>query len=89
MIYRLGTWRTYYIEIDNEDVASNGARLKDANEVLYFIGKERVLYYIGKPFEVPVENVSDLSQAEDFDIEKAAAEHKKRTDNAHYYKERN
>lgn len=71
VIYRLGTWRTYYIEIDNEDVASNGARLKDANEVLYFIGKERVLYYIGKPFEVPVENVSDLSQAEDFDIEKA------------------
>ena len=71
VIYRLGTWRTYYVEISNDDTAPNGARLKDANEILYFKGKDRVLYYINKPFEVPVENVSDLSKAEDFDIEHA------------------
>ncbi len=71
VIYRLGTWRTYYIEISPEDVATNGAVLKDANEVLFFKGKERVLQYINKPLEIPVENVSDLSKAEDFDIEHA------------------
>ena len=71
ILYRLGTWRTYYIEINPEDTTPNGARIKDANEVLYFKGKERVLQYINKPLEIPVENVSDLSKAEDFDIEHA------------------
>ena len=71
VIYRLGTWRTYYIEINPEDTTPNGARIKDANEVLYFKGKDRDLQYINKPLEIPVENVSDLSKAEDFDIEHA------------------
>lgn len=71
VLYRLGTWRTYYIEINPEDTTPNGARIKDANEVLYFKGKDRVLQYINKPLEIPVENVSDLSKAEDFDIEHA------------------
>ena len=71
ILYRLGTWRTYYIEINSEDTTPNGARIKDANEVLYFKGKDRVLQYINKPLEIPVENVSDLSKAEDFDIEHA------------------
>ena len=71
ILYRLGTWRTYYIEINPEDTTPNGARIKDANEVLYFKGKDRVLQYINKPLEIPVENVSDLSKAEDFDIEHA------------------
>lgn len=71
VLYRLGTWRTYYIEINPEDTTPNGARLKDANEVLYFKGKDRVLQYINKPLEIPVENVLDLSKAEDFDIEHA------------------
>ena len=71
ILYRLGTWRTYYIEINPEDTTPNGARIKDANEVLYFKGKDRVLQYINKPLEIPIENVSDLSKAEDFDIEHA------------------
>ena len=70
-IYRLGTWRTYYIEIGADDLTPNGARIKDANQLLYFKGADRVLSYINKPFEVPVENVTDLSKAEDFDIEQA------------------
>ena len=69
VIYRLGTWRTYYIEIGSEDLTPKGARIKDINELLYFKGKDRVLEYINKPFEVPVEKVLDLSKAEDFDIE--------------------
>ena len=70
-IYRLGTWRTYYIEISQEEKTPNGAVIKDANQLLYFKGKDRILYYINKPKEVPVEKVLDLSKAEDFDIEHA------------------
>nr|DAJ39020.1 MAG TPA: DNA directed DNA polymerase [Caudoviricetes sp.] len=70
-IYRLGTWRTYYIEIGADDLTPNGAKIKDANQLLYFKGADRVLSYINKPFEVPVENVTDLSKAEDFNIEQA------------------
>ena len=69
IIYRLGTWRTYYIEIPPTEVTENGRQIKDVNELLYFKGKEKVLEYINKPFEIPVENVLDLSKAEDFDIE--------------------
>lgn len=69
VLYRLGTWRTYYIEIPPTETTENGGRIKDANELLYFKGKEKVLEYINKPFEIPVQNVMDLSKAEDFDIE--------------------
>lgn len=70
-VYRLGTWRTYYVELEDNEVTPMGAKIKDINQVLYFKGKERVLEYINKPFEVPVEKVLDLSTAEDFDIEHA------------------
>ena len=69
IIYRLGTWRTYYVEIEPTELTPKGAHIKDINEVLFFKGKERVLEYINKPLEVPVEKVLDLSKAEDFDIE--------------------
>ena len=71
VIYRLGTWRTYYIEVDEPNYSIEGRPLKDANEVLYFLGKAKVLEYINKPFEVPVERVLDLAEAEEFDIESA------------------
>lgn len=66
--YRLGTWRTYYIEI-NETIDNH--QIKDANELLYYKGSLAVLRHIEKPFEIPVEKVIDLATAEDFDIEKA------------------
>ena len=70
-IYRLGTWRTYFVELEEDELTPRGAKIKDANELLFFKGADRVLKYINKPLEVPVENVSDLSKAEDFDIEHA------------------
>lgn len=71
VLYRLGTWRTYYIELPETEVTPNGARIKDINQLLYFKGKETVLKYIQQPLEVPVEKVLDLSKAEEFDIEHA------------------
>lgn len=71
VIYRLGTWRTYYIELPADEVTPKGAHIKDINQLLFFKGKERVLEYIQQPLEVPVEKVLDLSKAEEFDIEHA------------------
>ena len=78
-IHRLGSWRTYYIEITDhvpDEYAKKypqlkGKLIKDANELLFYYGKEKVLSYLNNPLELPVENVSDLSKAEDFDINNA------------------
>lgn len=72
---RLGTWRTYYVEvtepIDDFGNPLDGKLPKDANEVLYFFSKEKVLEYVYNPIELPVEGVLDLAKAEEFDIQNA------------------
>lgn len=69
---RLGTWRTYYVEINSNDtVNANGRLPKDANEVLYFLGRDKVLEYANNPIELPIEGVFDLANAEEFDIQNA------------------
>ena len=87
VVYRLGTWRTYYIEIPKDVLTPNQVHIKDINELLYFYdtytrdgqkkekpddeGKFKIIDFINKPLDIPVEHVLDLAQAEDFDIEKA------------------
>ena len=76
---RLGSWRTYYIETDSNEIIEEspwglkdrhiGHYAKDANDVLIYFGKQRILEYIHSPIETPVEGVLDLCEAEDFDIE--------------------
>lgn len=68
-MHRLGLWRTYYIE--TTDISPKGAHLKDANLVLYFKGKERVLQYILEPLTTPVQGVTNLADATEFNIEEA------------------
>lgn len=78
-IHRLGSWRTYYIEITDhvpDEYAEKhpelkGKLIKDANELLFYYGKDKVLSYLNNPLELPIENVTDLSTAEDFDIDSA------------------
>ena len=70
-VRRLGSWRTFFVEIKDEDLRSDKKICKDANEVLYFYGKDRVLEYINNPIDTPIEGVIDLAEAEDFDMESA------------------
>ena len=78
-IHRLGSWRTYYIEITDHvpdeyterHPELKGKLIKDANELLFYYGKDKVLSYLNNPLELPIENVTDLSTAEDFDIDSA------------------
>jgi len=67
---RLGHWRTSFVNLpttlkkDDKDIF-----VKDANDVLFHFGKEKVLDFINNAEEVPISNVIDLYDADDFDIE--------------------
>ena len=69
---RLGTWRTYYIELPTEmEKDEEKVSIKDINEVLYYFGKQKVLDFIDTAQEVPIADVVDLYDVPDFDIESA------------------
>ncbi len=70
---RLGTWRTYFVDVPLQLPDNNGElhNTKDANEVLYHCGKQKILDLINDAKEMPVPNVINLADAEDFDIETA------------------
>lgn len=65
---RLGTWRTFYIEIPTP---LNNRHVKDANELLYYEGKEAVLNMIDNAIQSPIEHVIDLAEVNEYDIENA------------------
>jgi twinkle protein len=69
---RLGFWRTKYVDLPLS-IEKDGKmiKVKDANEVLYHFGKEKVLDFIYNAQDVPVQNVADLAEVDDFDIENA------------------
>jgi len=68
---RLGVWRCLLIDLPPFLTNLKGEKvpLKDANEVLYHFGKEKVINLIENAQEVPVVGVSDLATVADFDIE--------------------
>jgi len=70
---RLGFWRCKYVDLPHEITGKDGVthKVKDANEVLFYFGKEKVLDFIYNAQEVPVQNVVDLAEVDDFDIETA------------------
>lgn len=70
---RLGTWKTYFIDLPKE-IEKDGVMIpvKDANAVLHNFGTQKVLDIIDTAQEVPIENIVDLYDVPDFDIESAA-----------------
>jgi twinkle protein len=69
---RLGSWRTKYVDLPT-NIEKDGKllKVKDANEVLFYFGKQKVLEFINNAQDVPVQNVVDLVDVDDFDIETA------------------
>ena len=65
---RLGTWRTYFVDLPSE---IDGYEVKDASDVLFRFGKQKVLDLVNKPCEVPISNIIDLYDVNDYDIESA------------------
>lgn len=72
IIPRLGAWRCYVVDAPTKG-EYNGKEipLKDINEILCVLGKEAVFSCIENANEVPIMNVVDFSDVEDFDLEQA------------------
>jgi archaellum biogenesis ATPase FlaH/5S rRNA maturation endonuclease (ribonuclease M5) len=69
---RLGVWRTKYVDLPTQlEKDGKMVKVKDANEVLFHFGKQKVIDLINNAQEIPVQNVVDLADVDDFDIESA------------------
>lgn len=69
-IYRLGTWRTKYINTPQYYTRDDGKRvpLKDINDCLQTGGKEFVIKLISDAKDVPVKSVVDYSEIKELDV---------------------
>ena len=69
-LYRLGTWRTKYIETPNYYVNENGKRvpLKDINDCLQIGGKQLVMNLISSAKDVPISSVVDYADIDELDM---------------------
>ena len=70
VMHRLGVWKVSYVQVPPE---VDGKKIKDANEVLFNFGKEKVLEFIENAIEPEIEGILDFSDIEDYDIESAEA----------------
>ena len=70
-IYRLGSWRTKYIQTP-QYFEKNGKKipLNDINDCLQIGGKEFVMKLIGEAKDVPVTSVIDYADIEELDMSK-------------------
>jgi twinkle protein len=70
--YRLGAWRTSYIDIGEIPIEYGSDKMcKDANDVLIFYGKEKVLEFINNPKDIPVDGIVNAAKIKRFEIDKA------------------
>lgn len=69
-IYRLGSWRTKYVEYPKEFISDSGKRtpIKDMNDTLQKFGASYVMSMIINAKETPVDSVIDFSDVDDIDI---------------------
>ena len=70
VLYRLGTWRSKYIEYPKEWISPEGihVRTKDMNDILQKFGSGYVLSMITNAKNIPIKSVVNFSDIEDLDI---------------------
>lgn len=70
--YRLGSWKTKYIEIPDTVTDQDGKdiKVKDLNECLYYKGRDFVLNLIVNAKDTPVSGVVDYTKIKPIDIQK-------------------
>lgn len=69
-IYRLGSWRTKYIEYPKEKITDSGKRIpiKDMNDTLQAFGSSYVMSMIINAKDIPVTSVTDFTEVDELDI---------------------
>lgn len=69
-IYRLGTWRCKVVQIPPfAEYNGKKVKIKDLNEALYYLGKEKVMEIISSAADTPVDSVSDYSDIKNVDLD--------------------
>lgn len=69
-VYRLGSWRTKFVEIPKTIEAKEKIiPTKDLNDILYLLGKQAVLDLILKAKDSPVDSVRDFSDITNIDLD--------------------
>ena len=69
-VYRLGSWRTKFVEIPKTVEAKEKIiPTKDLNDILYLLGKQAVLDLILKAKDSPVDSVRDFSDITNIDLD--------------------
>lgn len=70
-VYRLGSWRTKFIEIPPIHVKEDGTKvsMKDLNHVLYYEGKEAVMNLIANAKDPGVPSVVNISEIQDMELD--------------------
>ena len=69
-VFRLGSWRCKvvnmprYVELDGKKI-----KIKDLNEVLYYMGKEKVMEVISNASDTPVDSVIDYTDVTSVDLD--------------------
>ncbi len=71
VVYRLGSWRCKIVNIPlfYEQADKQKVRVKDLNEVLYYLGKENVIEIIVNAADTPVDSVFDYSDIKNIDLD--------------------
>ena len=69
-IYRLGSWKTKYIEYPKEKVLDNGKKIpiKDMNDTLQAFGSSYIMSMIINANDIPVDSVTNFADIDDLDI---------------------
>lgn len=69
VIYRLGTWRTKYIDYPQyKEEDGRRIKIKDMNDVLQAFGSLYVMSMITNAKDIPVSSVVDFTEVDDLDI---------------------
>ena len=70
-VYRLGAWKTKIVNIPKsaKDKMGTEVKIKDLNEVLFYMGKGKVMELINNADEVPVESVVDYTDVTPLDLD--------------------
>lgn len=72
IVPRLGSWRTRYVEIPHiyhDPETDKDIRIKDLNEVLYYMGKSAVINLINNACDPGVPSVVNVSDIQDIDLD--------------------
>lgn len=69
-VYRLGSWRTKYVEYPKEKLLENGKKIpiNDMNDTLQAFGLGYVMSMIINAKDIPVTSVTDFTDVDDLDI---------------------